>query len=191
MEETTNPKAVDTLALIYRAARGNQDAFCTIAQRYTPMLHKILGGLAVGPNEREDLFQEGLIGLYKAVVMFDPALSSFNTFAYLCVRRSMLSAARALGKVPQELSLPEQEMAIDPLSEPETLLINQESYRLLRQRIDAHLSPYETNVLKLFLTGVSHDLIAQKLSTSRKSVDNAISRIRRKLKALIGPTLYP
>ncbi len=193
MVKHSDSRSPDTLELIYKAAHGNQDAFRTIAEKYEPLIHKLLGSFHVPESEKDDLFQEGRIGLYKAVLMYDPELSSFGTFAYLCVKRSILSAVKAyqtknnaLLQFPQEEEDPSG-LALGAVDGPETALINKESYALLLERIDSHLSDYENTVLRLYLTGVSHDLIAQRLATSRKSVDNAVSRIRRKLRVLIGP----
>jgi RNA polymerase sporulation-specific sigma factor len=171
------------------ASHSNQDAFAALAENYSPMIHKLLGSFKISPNDREDLFQEGLIGLYKAVMMYDSRLSSFGTFAYLCIKRSMLSAVKAYNKNTDEYEDPETALDIPDSEEnrPENLLLSKESYQQLLKKIDSHLSTYENRILKLFLTGVNHDMIAQKLDTSRKSVDNAICRIRRKLKVLIEP----
>lgn len=196
MVKSSDSRSPDSLELIYKAARGNQDAFCTIAEKYEPLIYKLTAGFDVPESEKDDLFQEGRIGLYKAVLMYDPELSSFGTFAYLCVKRSILSAVKAYQTKNNALSQFAHEeddlsgFASGMADGPEAALINKESYALLLERIDSHLSEYENTVLRLYLTGVSHDRIAQKLATSRKSVDNAISRIRRKLRVLIGPT-YP
>ena len=191
MVKSSDPRTPDSLALIYKAAHGNQDAFRSLAEKYEPLIHKLVGSFTVPEAERDDLFQEGLIGLYKAVLMYDPELSSFGTFAYLCIKRSILSAVRSYQTTAVGLtSLPEDEfsgLALGTADSPETAFLHKESYALLLERIDSHLSDYENTVLRLYLTGVSHDLIAQRLATSRKSVDNAISRIRRKLRVLIGP----
>lgn len=180
---------------VAHAARGNQDAFRIVAKQFEPMIHKLLGAFHPPESERDDWFQEGLIGLYKAVLMYNPKLSSFSSFAYLCIQRNMISAVEAYNKKNNQLSqFPEDseeflgETDGDHRFDPQAYLLNQEAYAILMSRIDAHLSKYENTVLRLYLTGVSHDRIAQKLDTSRKSVDNAVSRIRRKLKVLIGPT---
>ena len=179
----------ELLILVRDASHSKQDAFATLTENYSPMIHKLLGSFKISPNDREDLFQEGLIGLYKAVMMYDSRLSSFGTFAYLCIKRSMLSAVKAYNKNTDEYEDPETALDIPDSEEnrPENLLLSKESYQQLLKKIDSHLSTYENRILKLFLTGVSHDMIAQKLDTSRKSVDNAICRIRRKLKVLIEP----
>lgn len=179
----------ELLLLVRNAAHSDQDAFAALAGKYSPMINKLLGSFSFSQNDREDLFQEGLIGLYKAVMMYDSRLSSFSTFAYLCIKRSILSALKAYNKTTDDYENPETALDIPDSedSQPENLLLSKESYQKLLNKIDSHLSSYENRVLKLFLTGVSHDLIAQKLDTSRKSVDNAICRIRRKLKVLIEP----
>lgn len=191
MVKSSDPRTPDFLALIYKAAHGNQDAFRLLAEKYEPLIHKLVGSFCVPEAERDDLFQEGLIGLYKAVLMYDPELSSFGTFAHLCIKRSILSAVQSYqSKTNGLLPFPEDDSSgtlLGAADSPEIAFLHKESYELLLKRIDSHLSDYENTVLRLYLTGVSHDLIAQRLATSRKSVDNAISRIRRKLRVLIGP----
>lgn len=195
MRKQTDSAAAPILEAVAHAARGNQDAFRTVAQQFEPMIYKLLATFDPPESERDDWFQEGLIGLYKAVLMYNPGLSSFGTFAYLCIKRSMISAVEAYNKKTNRLSQfpenPDEEFGEADGSlrfDPQVLLLHREAYTSLLERIDSHLSDYENTVLRLFLTGVSHDRIAQKLDTSRKSVDNAISRIRRKLKVLIEPT---
>ncbi|MBQ9544467.1 MAG: sigma-70 family RNA polymerase sigma factor [Clostridia bacterium] len=176
------------LELIYKAARGNQDAFCSVADRYQPMIKRLAAGFDVPETERDDLAQEGLIGLYKAVMTYDPELSGFGTYAWLCVKRSMISALRAMNRDAKEVSSLDADSCPDlpdPNGDPQAIFGARESYEALLGRIDACLSPYENSVLRLFLAGSSHDRIAAKLGTTRKSVDNAICRIRRKIRSVV------
>ncbi len=195
MVKRSESSATPILEAVAHAARGNQDSFRAVAKQFEPMIHKLVSLFDPPESERDDWFQEGLIGLYKAVLMYNPKLSSFATFAYLCIKRNMISAVEAYNKKTNRLiQFPEDAEELfgkadgSFLFDPQAQVLNQETYSILMNRIDSHLSNYENIVLRLYLTGLPHDRIAQKLDTSRKSVDNAVSRIRRKLKVLIGPT---
>ena len=188
MEPTKGNENPILPGLIQRASAGDQEAFVELAKTYGPLITKLSRGFAVPEAEREDLCQEGLIGLYKAVMTYDERLSGFTTYCTVCARRSMISAFRAyLKKNAAVQGEPEDAAQIPDLSsDPLEIYSDRESYKALLERIDARLSEYENRVLRLFLTGVSHDLIAAKLGTNKKSVDNAISRIRGKLRPLMG-----
>ena len=188
MERKKHENDPSLLELIYKAARGNQDAFCCVADRYQPLINRLASGFHVPDAEKDDLMQEGLIGLYKAVMTYDPALSGFGTYAWLCVKRSMISAVRAMNRDDKDVSSLDVESSPDlpdPSGDPQTIFGAKESYEALLGRIDACLSPYENSVLRLFLAGSGHDRIAQKLGTTRKSIDNAICRIRRKIRSVV------
>lgn len=188
MERKKHENDPSLLELIYKAARGNQDAFCGVADRYQSLINRLAAGFAVPDNERDDLVQEGLIGLYKAVMTYDPEISGFGTYAWLCVKRSMISAVRSMnrdGKEVSSLDVDSTPEVPDPSGDPQAIFGAKESYDALLERIDACLSPYENSVLKLFLAGSAHDRIAARLGTTRKSVDNAICRIRRKIKSVV------
>ena len=150
--------------------------------------------------DHEDIVQEGMIGLYKAIRDFNPEkLSSFRAFAELCVTRQIITAIKAATRqkhIPLNsyVSLnkplyeegPEKEM-MDLVSQdrsvinPEDLFIGQEYYSNLGQQINELLSQFEKQVLLLYLEGKSYQEIAEKLGKHTKSIDNALQRVKRKL----------
>jgi len=150
-------------------------------------------------GEREDIIQEGMIGLYKAVRDFNADRGvSFRSFADVCITRQILTAVKTATRfkhVPLNsyvsLNGPagdgDDEREImdiwgpDESSDPEKLFIGREDYRMLRSVIVRELSPLEREVFDLYCCGDSYGAIAAKLSKSVKSVDNAIQRIRKKL----------
>ncbi|MEA4832748.1 RNA polymerase sigma-H factor [bioreactor metagenome] len=192
----------DILSLIYRARGSDQDAFRFISERYKAMLCGIVRGLIRPGVEFDDLYQEGLIALFKAVMLYNPDYSSFSTFSYLCMKRAVISAYRKSVR-SGSAEIPDSSSPSDPDNDfsgdeqlyntfvfpdnsvtPESLYLDKESTELLFKKIDGLLSRYENEVLRLFLTEKSYDEIASALGVSRKSVDNALSRIRSKLKML-------
>jgi len=157
--------------------------------------------------EQEDLFQEGMIGLYKAIRDFDKTKEiSFKNFAYLCIERQIMTAIKGSNRqkhVPlnSAVSLNQSSFEnndgdevsdlIDTLDthvieDPLETLTKQEYYSYVNDAIDKSLSEYEKNVLNKYIAGESYKEIAESLDTPIKSVDNAIQRIRKKTIKNIG-----
>lgn len=177
---------------------GDQEAFGTLTAEFDGVIWGIISAYDVDADEKCDLYQEGLIGLYKASLAYESHLdASFSTFARICIKHSIISALRIYyGKknypIRSSLSLDgdgeETEIqGLGTVTEPESMLIEKESYDSLIKRIDTALSKREYDVLKLFIQGNSYGEISSRLQMTTKSVDNAIQRIRGKLKLLIKP----
>ena len=151
--------------------------------------------------DREDIIQEGMIGLYKAVMdyQFDRQ-SSFRGFAELCITRQIITAIKAATRkkhaplnsyISFNRSVNEGETErplIDVLtstriSDPEEVLIGRENYAAVADSIEHSLSKLERNALGLYLYGYSYQQIADMLQITTKSVDNAIQRVKKKLEA--------
>lgn len=168
------------------AATGDRTAEEFLITRYTRMVRTLSRPLFLMGGDSEDLIQEGMLGLLKAVRDYSPDRgASFRTFAHICVRNSMISAVKtAAGKhhVPLNDSVPFETLLFDrndqlAVSDPETRFIN-------RERLDqfySKLSSFEAKVLDLYLSGLSYLEISEQVNRSVKSVDNAVQRIRRKL----------
>lgn len=144
--------------------------------------------------EKEDLMQECLIGLLKAVRTYDSAVP-FCPYALLCMKRQMLTAVKAgLAKKHSPLSdyvslessgdmLPgTSEISVDS---PEALLILEEDVQQRRRQMEVLLSQFEQDTLKLYLSGFTYEEMSKRLSSTEKSVDNALQRIRRKLRSAV------
>lgn len=176
---------------------SHEGAVDYLINKYAGMVKKESRALYLIGGEREDLIQEGMIGLYKAVRDYSPDKgTSFSTFANICVRRQMLSAVNMSNrKKHQPLNSAvsfysggdeEDERLIDTLeadefSKPETLMMYRYNIDDMNRKIEDRLSVYEKKVLTEYLTGDSYDAIATRLGKTEKSVDNAIQRIRKKL----------
>ncbi len=152
--------------------------------------------------DSEDIIQEGMIGLYKAVRDFNGEKNtSFRSFAELCVNRQMITAIKAATRQKHQplnsysLNKPvyedeTEQTYMDLLQEgaflnPETLLIGQENRNFLEDQLVKHLSGFETRVLMLYLQGRSYFEIARTLKKPEKSIDNALQRIKKKLERFL------
>ena len=175
-------------ALLFRAKNGNSEALHELITRYTPLVEKLSRSiLGVPEEEREDLVQEGLIGLHKAILFYNPSVSSFSTFAYLCVRRNMLSALKAINRRIDTVSFDALDYeAVSPAPEPEEAAIDRENCEVWLRRFEEVLSEYESRVLALILSGKEPADAAQLLEKSEKSVRNALTRARTKLSSLLS-----
>lgn len=152
--------------------------------------------------EREDLLQIGMIGLWEAITDFKADRhTSFACFAKVCIQRQMISAIKAATRQKQaplnssvSLEAPpsgddDDRVLCDTLTskpevDPENIVLGLEGERLLQQSLRSELSPFEWEVLTEYRTGKSYKEMASELGCKIKSIDNALSRIRRKLPAV-------
>jgi len=158
--------------------------------RYTRLVRACARPYFLIGGDAEDLIQEGMLGLLSAIRGFDEARGvKFETFAELCVRRRIISAVRAAASrhdkrsdVPLDAQLlTENDFHGAYLRDPEELVIARERVRELTDKIHDSLSKYEATVLGLYLDGLTYTEMAALLGKPYKSVENAISRIRKKL----------
>ncbi|MCI8496717.1 MAG: sigma-70 family RNA polymerase sigma factor [Clostridiales bacterium] len=179
--------------LIELAQKGDQSAMASLLMQYTPLVHRQSSGVFCAGAEQEDLMQEGFLGLVSAILTYDNERSvAFPAYAAICIRRSVLTAVRSASRMKhqplnQSVSmdsgqLPELVNAVGEES-PELRVIGQERLHQIERFIRKELSSFEQSVLKAYLSGSAYEKIAAELSTSPKAVDNALQRVRRKLKA--------
>lgn len=184
--------------LVSLSRRGNLDAEEALIGRYSPFVRSFARKYFLAGGDYEDLIQEGMIGLIKAVSGFDPNSSaSFKTFAVMCVKNRVYSALRqaSSGKHTPLNNYVSLESSADdntadgriasvdmqsPSGDPAELIIGRESSNELRGALKGILSRFELSVLELYLEGLSYREISEKISKPQKSVDNAVTRIRRK-----------
>ena len=175
---------------------GDAQAGHYILEKYKPLVKKRARLYYLEGGDHEDLLQEGMIGLLKAVREYDKGReSSFPSYAALCVNHQMLSAIEAAGRkkhkvLNESVSLEamgddfnEKSGAVD--YDPETLLVEREAANELRSSIYKSLSAMEKSVLELYLEGLDYRQIAHQLEKSEKSIDNALQRIKGKVKKSI------
>ena len=192
----------EELIKLYRD--GNEDAIDIIFERYKYLVRKKAKAMYIAGGDNDDLIQEGMIGLYKAVRDYnEDRQASFATFAGMCINRHMMSAVTASKRkknIPlnsyvsfdapadgDEQSGTRLVEVLKPDNEqnPEYMFIDREHTRLLEDKIVSALSVYEKKVLDMYLEGKDYIEIAKELNKQPKSVDNAIQRIRIKV-ARIG-----
>ncbi len=192
-------------ALCLRAADGSREAEEELVRRYYGLVRSCARPLFLAGGDSEDLIQEGMIGLFKAIRDYDTGRdASFFTFAELCVSRQMYTAVQAAGRLKnaplnsyisiyadysqQEGGESSEEVKlinslISPSEKnPEELLIDRENVERIEQMIEKELSPFEKQVLDLYLTGMSYGQIAKVLGRDDKSTDNALQRVKTKIR---------
>ena len=189
-------KADDELVIL--AKQGKEEALETIMDRYKELVNMKVSKYFIIGAEREDIVQEGMIGLYKAVKNFEvDKQNSFKSFANLCIERQLITAIKTSNRqkhIPlnssvslnttvydndEDTSLMElfnSKTAEDPLD----TVTKKEYYKLIGNKIDENLSDFEKKVLSRFAQGDSYVKIAEMLDAPVKSIDNAIQRIRKK-----------
>ncbi len=189
-------------ALIEAMHSGNDDAQDELFDRYKNFVRSKARSYFLIGADREDIIQEGMIGLYKAMRDFRPdKQNSFRGFAELCITRQMITAIKSATRqkhIPLNsyisLNKPvydeeNERMLIDMISsadinDPEEMLIGQENYEQIRSQIFGSLSKFEATVLTSYLSDRSYQEIADELGCETKAIDNALQRIKRKIEKL-------
>ena len=186
--------AVADETLAQRAKNGDDEALADLIERYTPLVCMRARAYARGVMDVDDVYQEGMIALLKAVRNYrEDTAGSFRTFAAVCVNNKMLSAVTAHMRdknapMRSYLSLSGREnpeyllAAVSPETDPEKLVIASEESAARNRRIETLLSPFERQVLRLYLSSYSYEEMSRQLGSSTKAVDNALQRVRRKLR---------
>ncbi len=174
----------DELALV---AADDKNALLALVLRHKGFVEAKAGSMCKPPEvEADDLFQEGVIGLLDAVKAFRTDRGAgFATFSNVCVRNRMLKILEKRGRtvsVEDVESLPQSKITCES---PEDILVRKEQEGLIFEKISDRLSDAEWNVLQLYLRGFSYSRIASELQTSVKATDNAMQRVRRKLKLIL------
>lgn len=163
---------------------GDYELLGVIIERYYPVILYYTRKYCPA-DYREDAVQEANLALYSAVKAFNSEKSAFSTFAALCIKRSVLNVLKGRQRkknIPEELLSSIEELEIIDSNSPEKIFFEREDYKALTDNIKLELSRMEYKVLQLQLSGKSYSEISKVLNISEKSVDNALSRIRKKLK---------
>ena len=188
----------EELIKLYRQGSENsEEAIDIIFERYKYLVRKKARAMFIAGGDNDDLIQEGMIGLYKAVRDYNTTKqTSFATFAGVCINRHMMSAVTASNRkknsplnsyvsfdTPADIEGDGSVKLVEVLmpdneQNPEYLFIDRERTQFLQDKIVSMLSAYEKNVLDMFLDGKDYIQIAKELNKTPKSVDNAIQRIR-------------
>jgi RNA polymerase sporulation-specific sigma factor len=186
---------------LVNAARGGDDrALATLLEKYRGFARSKARSYFLVGADREDIVQEGMIGLYKAIRDYNPDMqTTFRAFAELCITRQIITAIKTAtrqkhGPLNNYVSFSRPVLTDDEgerclgdmlpvmqVSDPADLVISAERIRALQEHFDTVLSDLEAEVLRLYVDGKSYQEIAEVLQRHVKSIDNALQRIKRKL----------
>jgi RNA polymerase sporulation-specific sigma factor len=188
------------LQLVMRARNGDQKALDELIRRYHGFVRLKASSYFLAGGDADDLIQEGLIGLYKAVRDFSPELSSFRSFAELCVTRQIITAIKSATRfkhsplntyVSFSHTPAGQESEGDctlgdalpgpSVDDPSVCVISTEELQSLVFTLGTGLSKLEADALKLYLEGESYETMAERLDCDTKTIDNALQRVKRKV----------
>lgn len=193
--------------LIDRLRQGENPITDYIMDKYKNLVRKKAKSMYILGADNDDLIQEGMIGLFKAVRDYDAGRdASFYTFADLCISRQMYNAVQASGRekhaplnsyISLYTNMTEAESEGNSTSllsvlisevenNPEKLIIDKENVADIEAIIEKELSAFEKQVLDLYITGMSYSQIAKVLGRDDKSTDNALQRLKAKLKRAVN-----
>lgn len=196
LENDTNNLTEDEL--IVSAKNGNEEAVEHLFHEYKSLINMKVNKYFIIGAEKEDIIQEGMIGLYKAIKNFVPdKQNSFKSFANLCIERQLITAIKTSNRqkhMPLNSSVSLNTTAYDndedttlieflnvnTAEDPLDTITKKEYYKLVGTKMGETLSEFEKQVLNRFAKGESYVTIAEKLDAPVKSIDNAIQRIRKK-----------
>lgn len=182
------------------AQNGDKSATEFIVGKYKELVEIRSAPYFMAGGERDDLIQEGLLGLYKAVKTYDKERrANFKTFAEICVVRQMISAVKSATRkknIPLNhyVSIHTSDDESDTIAiklidsknqNPESIVIENESAKGMESKISSVLSDFESEVLDYYLLGISYREIAQIVNKTPKAVDNALFRIKKKIEKYI------
>lgn len=185
--------------LIEQLRSGQREITDYIMDKYKNLVRKRANAMFLIGGDTDDLIQEGMIGLFKAIRDFNVDKdASFYHFADLCITRQIYHAVEASQRkkhlplntyvsLNAQMGQEGEETFLDVLesfeySNPEQLLIEREDARAIRKKLKDDLSRFERQVLQLYLQGLSYQQIAEQLDKEPKAIDNALQRIRAKIK---------
>lgn len=198
----TNYAEINDEDLINVIKSGDKCALEHLIDRYKGLVNMKVSKYYIIGAEREDIVQEGLIGLFKAIKNYQPdKQSSFKNFANMCIERQLITAIKTSNRqkhMPLNSYLSLNMNAYDNndenqndadlieilnanlVEDPLDTITQKEYYKIIENTIDKTLSSFEKQVLNFYMQGESYVQIAEKLNTPVKSIDNAIQRIRKK-----------
>lgn len=185
--------------IISQIKEGDEQALSFLLDKYKDLVNSKVGKYFIIGAEKEDIIQEGMIGLYKAIKNFDSnKQNTFKTFANLCIERQLITAIKSSNRqkhmpLNSYLSLNTsaydndedgteliETFEVDTIEDPLETIMKKEYFNEIQNTMHKSLSEFEEKVLDRYMQGESYEIIAKKLETPVKSVDNAIQRIRKK-----------
>lgn len=186
--------------VIKKIKSGDEQALAYLLDKYKELVNMKVSKYFMIGAEKDDIIQEGMIGLFKAIKTYDTSKNNtFKTFANICIERQLITAIKTSNRQKHmplnsylSLNISAYENNDDDSTElidtfnsktiedPLETIMKKEQYEEIENAIDKNLSKFEKKVLDRYMKGESYIIIAQKLNSPVKSVDNAIQRIRKK-----------
>ena len=180
--------------------QGDEKALSYLLEKYKNLVNMKVGRYFIIGAEREDIIQEGMIGLFKAIKNYNSERqNSFKSFANICIERQLITAIKSSNRqknIPLNSYLSLNTAAYDNneedsvelidtfdsklIEDPLETVMKKEYYEQIENAVNKNLSKFEKQVLDRYIKGDSYSVIAQKLDSPIKSIDNAIQRIRKK-----------
>lgn len=200
-------ETMDEKEVIACAREGDNDAIDYLMEKYKNLVRQKARRLYIVGGDTEDLIQEGMIGLYKALSEYDfEKNTAFYTFADLCISRQIYSAIKASnrkknqplntyvsfyapagkknGESEEDISLVDV-MFWNKNANPEEIVVDKEHINVIEYELERRLSQMESEVLRLYIKGYSYVQIAEIIEKSPKSIDNTLQRIKAKVTAIL------
>ena len=190
--------------IIVKIKTGNEQALTYLLNKYKPLVNNKVNKYFIIGAEKEDIIQEGMIGLYKAIKSFDmEKQNTFKTFANICIERQLITAIKTSTRqkhMPLNTCISLNTSAYSneddsielletynnkTIEDPLETMMKKEYYKEIKQTITSSLSKFEKQVLDRLVLGESYETIAKRFDTPVKSIDNAIQRIRKKANSRI------
>ena len=190
--------------IIVKIKNGNEKALTYLLNKYKPLVNNKVNKYFIIGAEKEDIIQEGMIGLYKAIKSFDmEKQNTFKTFANICIERQLITAIKTSTRqkhMPLNTCISLNTSAYSneddsielletynnkTIEDPLETMMKKEYYKEIKQTITSSLSKFEKQVLDRLVLGESYETIAKRFDTPVKSIDNAIQRIRKKANSRI------
>lgn len=204
MENTIQLESLSDELLVSLCNEGDTRAVEILVRRYKYMVKNLARNAYYLGIDKEDLIQEGMIGIYKAICEYDNSKNAkFKSFVYLCVDGQIKTALKTATRkkhmplnqsvsLNEPITFEEEEVTLLDLEKynisetPEEKMIDKENVKLINEAIEKNLSSYEVEVIRLYIQGKNYKEIAKIMDKPDKSVDNALQRIKKKLQNLKG-----
>ena len=190
MQGTNGNKREQLHTCILAVRAGDQGAFSALLADYEPLLGAEVSRHAMGLGEQDvqDLRQCALLALYRAALNFDLSQREveFGLYAKICITNALVSQLRVINRYRSELSVADAWQTSEVGEDPAVRVMQEEAASALYARVRSLLSPYENRVWALYVAGMPVGEIARRLQKDTHSIENAVYRIRKKLRAALG-----
>ena len=190
MQQSNGNKREQLHSRILAVRAGDQAAFSALLADYEPLLGAELSRYAagLGNQDLEDLRQYALLALYRAALNFDLSQQEveFGLYAKICITNALVSQLRVINRYRTEVSVSDAQEVSEVGEDPAARVMQEEAAAALYARVRSLLSPYENRVWALYMAGLPVGEIARRVQKDTHSIENAVYRIRKKLRAALG-----